>query len=165
MRRGQWLALGMLLAAMVVVLSWAAPVQSQKAQQPPPDEPLSLKIAKSAKLSEENAQRFLQALGPAIRAELAAGKAVNLPGLGTFRVVRVPDHKDMIIGGRSGGTPIIVPGKNEVEFLADGQLAGAANSATAIPSEVVPPFQYTPLPGQVPGQKIGRTHVPTTRAK
>jgi nucleoid DNA-binding protein len=165
MRRGQWLALGTLLAAIVVVLSWAGPGRSQKAAAPPPDEPLATKLAKSAKLSEENAMRFLQALGPAIRAELAAGKTVNLPGLGTFRVVRVPDHKDMIIGGRSGGTPIIVPGKNEVEFLADGSLSSAANSATAIPSEVVPPFQYVPLPGQTPGQKTGRTHVPTIRAK
>jgi nucleoid DNA-binding protein len=165
MRRGQWLALGTLLGAMVLVLAWTSPVQSQRAQEEKKEETLALKIAKQAKLSEENANRFLQALGPAIRAELAAGKTLTLPGLGTFRVVRVPEHKDMIVGGRSGGTPIVVPGVNRVEFLADGAVTSAANSATAIPAEVVPPFQYVPLPGQTPGQKMGRTHVPTIRTK
>ena len=165
MRRGQWLALGTLLGAMLLVLAWTTPVQSQKA---PADKDkkeggLALKVARGAKMSEQEANRFLQALGPAISSELAAGKTVNLPGLGTFRVVRVPEHKNMTVGGRNGGTPFVVPGANTVEFLADGGLKTAANSATAVPAEVVPPFEYVPLPGQTPGQKTGRTHVPSRR--
>lgn len=161
MRRGHWFALGTLLGAMVLILSWTSPIQSQKVQ--PKEETLALKIAKATKMSEQDANRFLQALGPALRSELAAGKTVDLPGLGTFRVVRVPDHKDMIVGGREGGTPIIVPGKNTVEFLPAGAVTTSANAATAKPAEVVPPFQYIPLPGQTPGQKMGRTRVPTIR--
>jgi nucleoid DNA-binding protein len=163
MRKGHWLGLGILLGVIVLILAVASPAHSQKA--PPPKEEGSLvqKLARSAKLSEEQAGRFLEALGPAIRAELAAGKTVNLPGLGTFRVVRIAEHKDMIVGGRQGGTPIVVPAVNNVEFLPAGELSSAANAPTAVPADVVPPFQYNPLPGQTPGQKSGRTRVPTIR--
>jgi nucleoid DNA-binding protein len=148
---------------MAMVLGWASPVQSQRVQKE--DEgTLVQKIARQAKLSEDNANRFLQALGPALRSELAAGKTVTLPGVGTLRVVRIPEHRDMIVGGRSGGTPVVVGSVNNVEFLPAGEMTSAANSATAIPAEVVPPFQYIPLPGQTPGQKMGRTRVPTTRS-
>ena len=85
MRRGQWLALGTLLGAMLLVLAWTTPAQSQKAADKDKKEgSLALKIARGAKMSEQEANRFLQALGPAISSELAAGKTVNLPGLGTF---------------------------------------------------------------------------------
>jgi nucleoid DNA-binding protein len=163
MSKGHWLALGALLGTMLVVLTLAAPAQSQKVEKKE-EGTLVQKVAKGAKLSEENANRFFQALGPAVRSELAAGKTVALPGLGTLRVVRIPAHRDMTVGGRTGGTPFIAPGVNNVEFLPDGGLASAANSATAVPAEVVPPFQYIPLPGQTPGQKMGRTRVPQTRA-
>jgi nucleoid DNA-binding protein len=163
MRRRQGLALGALLGAMLLVLAFAGPVHSQKAQAPQ-DETLAQKVARGARLSEDNANRFLQALGPAIRDELASGKTVNLPGLGTLRVVNIPAHKDMTVGGRTGGTPFIAPTVNNVEFLPSAELSSAANAKTAVPAAVVPPFQYVPLPGQTPGQKMGRTRVPQTRA-
>lgn len=164
MRKGHWLALGSLLGAMALVLFIAAPAQSQNKVEKPQDETLAQKVARGARLPEENVNRIMQALGPAVRAELAAGKTVTLPGLGTFRVVQIPEHKNMTVGGRTGGTPYITPSVNNVEFLPDGALSSAANSATARPAVVVPPFEYIPLPGQTPGQKTGRTRVPQTRS-
>lgn len=161
MRKGHWLALGILLGAIVLTLVTTSPAQSQRIA--PREEGLAPRIAKQAGLTEEQANKFLQAIGPAVRAELAAGKTVNIPNLGTLRVVRVPAHRDMIVGGREGGTPIVVAGNNTVEFLAAGDLAAAANSVNAVPADVVPPFQYITIPGQMPGMKQGRTRVPQTR--
>jgi nucleoid DNA-binding protein len=130
-------------------------------QERPKEETLTQRLARRTALSEQNVDRFLAALGPAIREELEKGKQVNLPGLGTFRVVRVQEHRDMVEGGR----PVIVPATNTIEFLATGEALSSANSAEAVPAVSVPPFQYIVLPGQTPGQKAPRTHVPSSRVR
>jgi nucleoid DNA-binding protein len=159
----RWLGLATLLGA-VLVLVWTVPVHSQRPQPAPPgqpakgDEPIPTQLAKKAKLTEQQAQAFYNALGPILRSELSRGKTVELPGLGTFRVVRIAEHRDM-----AGGRPIVVPARNTVEFLGGGDLIDAANSGSAVPAEVVPPFQYNTIPGQVPGQRIGTVRNPGTR--
>jgi nucleoid DNA-binding protein len=155
MRKRQWWALGGLLGVAALLAGLSVPARSEK---PPADEPFSQRLAKAARMSEENANRFYQALGPVIRDELAHGKQVNIPGLGTFRVVRVEEHRDL-----RGGRPVVVPAVNTVEFVSEGTLLDAANAAGAQPAESVPPFQYVPLPGQTPGQKVGPTRTPGTR--
>lgn len=161
MRKQQWLALGSLVGGLSLVLALTTPVHSQK----PPDkkaaaddETLTQRLAKGAKLTEAQATQFFNAFGPAVREELRRGKSVNVPGLGTFRVVRVEEHRDL-----QNGRPVTIPASNTVEFLASDGLAGAANSAAAKPAETVPPFQYVPLPGQTPGQKTPRTRTPSSR--
>ncbi|HEV3255397.1 MAG TPA: HU family DNA-binding protein [Gemmataceae bacterium] len=155
MRNRQWLALGGLLAvlAAVVGLSRAAP--------PPKgaEETFPQRLAKAAKLSEENASKFYQALGPTVRDDLAHGKQVSIPGLGTFRIVQVQAHRDMAAGGR----PVTIPAANTVEFVPEGTLLDAASSDGAVPAETVPPFEYHPLPGQTPGQKVGPVRTPGIR--
>jgi len=158
MRRGNWLALGTLLGGLSLGLLFTAPAHSQKA--PKKEETLIQRLARKAKLSEDNAQRFMDQLGPALSDELKNGKTVIVAGLGTFRVVRIAEHKDMQIGT---GRPLTVPAINTVEFLAEASLKEAANSDKAQPAETVQPFQYNPLPNQTPGQKVGRTHTPSTR--
>lgn len=164
MRKGQWLALGALLGALIVVMALTPPVHSQRfVQRLPPEETLIQRLARRAQVSEEEATRLFNALGPAFREELARGRQVNVPGLGSFRVVRIPEHRDLVTGIYS--QPVVVPAHNYVEFLASGEIVGAANSPNAQPADVVPPFRYDPLPNQTPGQKVGRTRQPTTRLR
>jgi len=161
MRTQRWLALGTLVGGLSLVLALTTPAHSQKApdkKKPATDETLTERLARGAKLTEPQATQFFNAFGPAIREELSRGKSVSVPGLGTFRIVRVEEHRDL-----QNGRPVVVPARNTVEFLASDDLAGAANSAAAKPADTVPPFQYIPLPGQTPGQKTPKTRVPPAR--
>src|SRR5438132_487189 len=151
MRTQHGIVFGSLLGLRALALV-TTPAQTPRPNQP---ETLQQKIARLAKLKEEDADRFFQALGPAIREELSKGKTVSLPGLGTFRVVRVAEHKDL-----RNGRPTVIPAVNTIEFLADGELGAAANSETAVPAETVPDFHYITLPNQTPGQKLPRTRTP-----
>src|SRR5207253_11303560 len=125
----------------------------------PAKETLTQRFARLAKLKDEDAERAFQAIGPAIREELTKGNAVDLPGLGSFRIVRIAEHRDL-----RNGRPTTIPAVNRVEFLGGDELGEAANSATAVPAETVPEFKYILLPGQTPGQKMPRTRVPPVRA-
>ncbi|HKI33836.1 MAG TPA: HU family DNA-binding protein [Gemmataceae bacterium] len=157
MHKRPWLALAALAGTLGGFVAIEAPAQSQK---PRAEETLGQRVARESKLSEDQVARVLKALGPAIRAELTKGNTVSLPGFGTFRVVRVAEHKDMEAGT---GRVLRVPAKNTVEFLAGEGLAEAANSATAKPAETVPAFEQVPLKqwdgngGREPGQKVGPT--------
>jgi nucleoid DNA-binding protein len=178
MRKGKWLGLAALLGATAVVLGMTGSVLSQRlpadAPKPPADAPkppadgppkpfepqkpggeealtLQQRIGKAAKVSEESAARMFEALGPAIREELRRGKSVNIPGLGTFRVVRVAEHRDM-----KNGRPVTIPASNTIEFLGEGD-------DTAQPAETVPAFQFNPLPTANPGQKMPLIRNPGTR--
>lgn len=162
MRKKYCLGLGALIGVLGLALVWTASAHSQRTK-PAEEAGLAKGIAKRAGLKEADVNKVLQAMGPAVRDELTRGRTVTIQGLGTFRVVRIAEHKDMILGGRSGGTPVVVPGVNSVEFLAAGEVVSAANAPGAVPAEVVPPFEYVPLPGQTPGQKMGRTRVPSSR--
>jgi nucleoid DNA-binding protein len=154
MRTRTWPALAGLLGTLAVGVGLTT-----AAQPPKPEETFTQRLAKAAKLPDQDAAKFYEALGPVIRDELARGKAVSFPGLGTFRVVQVQAHKDL----GPNGKPVVVPAANTVEFLAAGELAGAANSAGAVPAETVPPFEYHTLPGQTPGQKVGPVRTPSQR--
>ncbi len=112
-----------------------------------------------SRLPEKDLQKFLAALGPAISASLSSGQTVTVPGLGTFRVVAIPEHRDMAAGGR----PIVVGARNYVEFLPSGNLVGAANAGGATPAVTVPQFEYIPLPGRVPGARVPGGRTPATR--
>jgi len=157
MKRGHVLACGVLLGSLLLLVGLGAPAQTPDVKK---ELTLVQRLALSTRLSEENADRFLQALGPAIREELRRGRDVEIPGLGRLRVVRVQEHRDM-----QNGRPIVVPAANRVEFNAADVLDDAANSAGAKPAETVVPFHYIPLPGQTPSQKVGNQRTPPTRVK
>src|ERR671932_802480 len=105
MLTADWGALGALLGTLVV-LGLASPALSQRPPQTiPPTVPgrtpltLAGSIAAATKVSEQDVDKVLQALGPAVRDQLIRGQQVNLNGLGVFRVVQVPEHRDLV-GGR-----------------------------------------------------------------
>ena len=110
--------------------------------------------------AKKAAGHYLQSIK--LRDQLAKGNTVNLPGLGTMRVVRVAEHKDMKAGT---GRVLRVPAKNVVEFLSNEGLGEAANSPTAVPAETVPAFERNTLPDQTKGQKVGPTRNEGVRTK
>ena len=113
----------------MITLAILTPARSAK---PPAEETFNQRLARAAKLSEEDAGRFYQALGPIIRDELAHGRQVAVPGLGTFRIVRVEEHRDL-----RGGRPVVVPATNTVEFQGEGVLLDSANAPGAQPADTV----------------------------
>jgi nucleoid DNA-binding protein len=121
---------------------------------------LKARIAASTKLSEADVAKVLDAMGPAVKDLLGQGQIVDIPNLGTFRVVRVPEHRDMV-----NGRPTTIAGSNFVEFLANGKFADAANQPGVKPADTVPPFEYTVLPDQIKSLKAPYTREPNTRVR
>jgi nucleoid DNA-binding protein len=159
MRKRKWVGLGVLVGALALMLALNEPALSQR---PPTKAKMTLesRVMDYSKLKKEETNKFLRAIGPAIRDLISGGEQVTVPGLGSFRIVRVPAHRDMI-----NGRPATIPGESYVEFLPAGELANAANAPSATPAEVVPPFQYVPLPGRDPGMKVGNNRAPNVRTR
>jgi nucleoid DNA-binding protein len=157
MRKPHWLALGALVATLGVVFGVASPAQSQR---PPEKLPLKAAVAKKTKLSEDDVTKMLEALGPIVREKLANGETIELPGLGTFRVVRVPEHKDLV-----QGRPATISAVNNVEFLPVPEIVQAANAPGAVPPATVPAFEYDPLPGQTKSPRAPYVRQPNDRVR
>lgn len=160
MRKSQWMALGALLGVLGIMLHAAEPTPPSSRPPEGGGGTLAGRLAKSTKLPEADVQKLLTALGPAMRDMLKGGNQVNIPGLGAFRVVRVPEHKDLV-----QGRPATVPAYNYVEFLPTGDFSAAANSGAITPAETVPPFEYIINPYQSPGQRTGTTRQQGTRTR
>jgi nucleoid DNA-binding protein len=157
MRKLHWCALAA-TAALGVIVGMSVQAQTDKKQ---PSRPLHEMVAKKTKLSEDDVKKVLEALGPAIREKLANGETLDLPNLGTFRVVRIPEHKDLV-----KGRPATIEAVNNVEFVPVGDLFDAANAASAVPAVTVPAFEYNPLPGQTRSERAPlRTREPTVRER
>ena len=158
MRQRHGLVQGVLLAALVVVLGSADTAHSQRAGEEPVGVPA--RLAKATGFKSQDVDKFLKELAPAIRDELAAGRTVSIEGLGTFRVVRIENHRDL-----RNGRVTEIPAVNRVEFLPSDLALESANSDKAVPAEEVPEFKYIPLPGQTPDQKTPSTKVPPRRVR
>jgi nucleoid DNA-binding protein len=157
MRTRQRLALGSLLGALSLILAGSSLAQTKR---PRADEDLPTRVARSTKVPQGDVLKIVNALGPAIREELMNGKTVSLPGLGTFRVVQVAEHRDL-----RDGKPVTIPATNTIEFLATGETIAAANTTGAKPAEVVPDFRYITIPGQAPSQRVPSSRTPTIRTR
>ena len=162
MRKLNKWAVGGVLGATAAMLAFASPALSEKltAKDKQKAATISGRISLQTKVPEEDVVKVLEALGPAVRERLASGAVVGMPGLGAFRVVRIPEHRDLI-----DGRPAIVPGVNSVEFLPDGVLVDAANAASAVPQETVPPFAYIPLPDQTKSLHVPDERAPNVRSR
>ena len=155
--KARWGALAALVGTFALALTWTAPAHSQR---PPLLDTLPRELVKRARVSEEAVARLLNTLGPAVREQLANGRDVTLPGLGVFRVVRVPEHRNLV-----DGRPTTIPARNTVEFLPDGGISAAANNPQARPAATVQPFEYNILPGQTPSQRAPSTRLPSSRIR
>jgi nucleoid DNA-binding protein len=176
MRKAKWFGAAILAGAAGLVLGQAPePMAPQKpeAKQQPMKEPVRLganqgglptnlrdRIAAVAKLPPADVGKVLDALGPAVRDLLGQGRNVEVPNLGTFRIVRVPEHRDLV-----DGRPATIPGANSVEFLPTGGFASAANQPGVRPADTVPPFEYNPLPDQTKGLRVPSQRAPNTRTQ
>ena len=165
MRKRQGLILAGILGAACLTIGPALPAEPTVKPVPTPKErqretTFAGSVAKASKVSEDDVNKVLKALGPAMREELRKGQAVSIEGLGTFRIVKLPEYRDL-----KDGKPVIIPTRNTVEFLPGEGMLDAANSENATPAVVVPAFEYNALPGQTPGQKMGKTRVPDVRVR
>jgi nucleoid DNA-binding protein len=170
MRKASWVGVAVLVAAAGWVFGQDKPPQAQNppqapkivqlGQRPPGSDPNSLvgRVAAATQMPEADVAKVLRAFGPAIKDLLGQGQQVELANLGTFRVVRIPAHRDLV-----GGRPATIGGTNYIEFLASEKFAEAANLPGAKPAETVPPFEYNPLPDQTKGLRTGNTRTPGTR--
>jgi nucleoid DNA-binding protein len=127
-------------------------------REPAPPATLTGRIAAASKVSEDDVKKVLQALGPVMKDDLQKGGTVSVTGLGSFRIVQLPEHRDL-----KDGKPVIIAPRNVVEFQPGGNLADAANAPGVEPAVVVPAFEYNALPGQTPGFKAGRTRAGDVR--
>jgi nucleoid DNA-binding protein len=170
MRKANWVGVAILAGAAGLVLGQAPP-PPETPQPKVPAEPVRLgsgrgnlpnnlkgRVAAMTKLPPADVAKVVDALGPAVRDLIGQGQAVDIPNLGIFRAVRIPEHRDLV-----NGRPATIPGSNYVEFLPADKFADAANQAGVRPSETVPPFEYNPLPDQTRGLKTGPTRAPNSR--
>jgi len=155
--RRSWKLAGLLSAGALIGLLVPAAWSQLVAKR---DLPLSAAIAERAKVDEKDVLKMLEVLGPIVRDKLASGQTIDIPGLGAFRVVRVPGHKDLV-----DGRPASLTEFNTVEFLPEGQIVEAASAKGAVPAVTVPVFEYNPIPGQTPGQKAPNTRAPNVRSR
>jgi nucleoid DNA-binding protein len=168
MNRMKWWSLAFLLGGLGLGLNWTAEAQIPRPgpNKAPAVAPavgagtLEQEVAKAARLKEEEVQRVFKALGPLVTARLRAGQAVDLAGLGTLRIVRVEEHKDLV-----GGQPARIPGVNRLEFLPTGNLDNAANAPGTIPNVTVPPQEFIVNPNANPGLKTEYTKTGRTRTR
>src|SRR5262249_1623054 len=112
MRRAQKGALGGLTAALGLAAVLAAPAQAPRGEA---ELPLEKRLAKGAKMKEEDVRKLLKAFGPAVRDSLRSGQRVDVPGLGTFQVVQAARHRDLV-----GGRVVDIPATNYLEFVPTG---------------------------------------------
>ena len=163
MRQLHWPARAALFACLGLFLCLAAPAQTIKVGPKPPDKnkgSLESRIADVSKVKEEDVVKVLKAIGPVVTDKIKNGESVDIPGLGSFRVVRLEAHKDLV-----NGRPAKIAAHKYVEFLPVGGMNEAANSENAVPSESVPGFEYVPLPNSAIGLRTENTRMPNIRSR
>jgi nucleoid DNA-binding protein len=158
MRKGTWAALAALLSVLLLTVTLTG--QTPRPPAATAKQPLEVSVAQQTKLKEADVLKVLKAVGPAVSEKLRAGEAVTLPGLGTLRIVRVEEHKDLV-----SRLPARVPPVNYVEFIPTGELSNIANAPGATPNLVVPPNEFNVNPNTTPGLKTGSTRAPSTRTR
>ena len=152
-------ALGVLAAGIALVLGLAVDAQVIVGKKEPAAN-LEAGLVKTTKEKKESVEKLLKALGPAMQEQLTAGRQVVIPGVGTFRVVKVEAYKDLV-----DGRPVVIPEKKYVEFLPDAALNTAANAPGAVPARIVPPFEFRVNPNANPGLRNDGLKTPRNRTR
>jgi nucleoid DNA-binding protein len=147
------------LAAFVAVLALGLTVAAEA--QPAGRGPGTLQgdLAKTSGQKEAVVASILKAVGPTLKAHLSAGRQVEVPGVGVFRVVRIDAHKDLI-----GGIPGIVPARSYVDFVPAAELNAAANAPGAVPARTIPGYQFRVNPSSAASSRIEGPKTPRGRA-
>jgi nucleoid DNA-binding protein len=153
------------LGAACLTIGPAVPVEPRATAAPPPpaqrgEETFVGRVSKASGVSQEDVAKVLRALAGPLKDDLRQGKTVSLNGVGSFRIVKLPEYRDL-----KDGKPVIIPPRNSVEFQPAGDLADAANAEGTVPAATVPAFEYNALPGQTPGMRMDGVRMPNVRVK
>jgi nucleoid DNA-binding protein len=157
MRMNRSLLVGGIIGATGLLLGFAGGVYSQRQAAVGP---LNKRLAAASGVAEETVAKVTKALGPTILANLKKGRAETVDGLGTFKVVRVQEHRDM-----RDGRPVTIPASNYVVFTPAENVDSFANEEGVTPESTVPEFKYIPLPNQTPSQRTPRVRTPSIRSR
>ncbi|MFO0876695.1 MAG: HU family DNA-binding protein [Gemmataceae bacterium] len=124
--------------------------------------PSSIKesIAQETNYKSEAVEKMLKALAPAVSEQLRAGREVELPGLGMFRVVRIDEYRDLV-----NGRMTIIPARNFVEFVPTERLNQDANAFGARPSRTVEGWEFRANPNSIQGFRTPNTRNLGTRTR
>jgi nucleoid DNA-binding protein len=161
MRNKQRWALAALLVVPVLCWGLAGTGYSQRGKaNGKKDEGIEEQVAKKVRLQPAVVKQVIAALGPAVVAHITAGEQAVIPGLGTFRVVRIPEHRDL-----RNGRPTTIAATNYIEFIPAAAVVANVNGSGVTPSATVPQFEYVPRPNEVPSMRVptrraGRTRSP-----
>jgi nucleoid DNA-binding protein len=136
------------------------PASAQQAKPIPKNETFVQRLARYSDVKEKDAERCIQNIGKALMEDLRQGRTDTIPGLGSFRIVRVAESKDLV-----NGRPATIPAYNVVEFSPEEGIAETANGENIEASVYVPSFKYILLPGQTPGQRIPSSRMPSSRMR
>jgi nucleoid DNA-binding protein len=150
MRRAQ-----LALAALIVALALTAQAQVPGGRKVPE---FKSDVAQRANLKARTIEKVFDALGPALREQLRAGRQVEVEGVGIFRVVRINEYRDLV-----NGLPTTIPARNYVEFVPAAQLNTAANTPGAIPARTVEGYNFRVNPNSAPSSKVQDIKVPRSR--
>src|SRR5262245_7060736 len=128
MRNTRWLALAVLgLGLALTTASHSQPPQPPQPQPQPAQAAaggdLAKALAEASGVAEKDATRLLAVLGPVLSQAMAAGNPVTIPGLGSFRIVRLAETKNLV-----DGRPVVQPAVNVIEFLPEGVVTRTANA-------------------------------------
>jgi nucleoid DNA-binding protein len=156
MKKAQ-MALAGLVAGLGLAIAVTAEAQGPAAKAPPA---FRADMVKRSSQKEEIVDAILKALGPALRAQLQAGRQVDLPGVGVFRIVQVSEYRDLV-----GGRPTTIPARNYVEFIPAAELVASANAPGAVPAKTVQGYEFRVNPNAAPGLKTGSSRIPGTRTR
>ena len=117
-------------------------------------------IVAATKEKSERVDKILKAIGAALVEQIRAGRQVEIEGLGTFRVVQVAEHRDLV-----GGRPATIAAKNFIEFAPASAVEAAANASGAVPARTVPGYDFRINPNADPGIRTPATRNPGTRTR
>ncbi len=148
----------LLLAGVAFYAVWSKAEAQTQTKVIPRNETFVQRVARYAEIKDKDAERCIGAIGKALVEDLKRGKTDALPGLGSFRIVRVGESKDL-----ANGRPVTVPAYNVVEFSPEDGVSDAANGDNVEAARFVPAFRYNILPGQTPGQKMPSSRMPSSR--
>ena len=108
------------LAALIVALAFTAEAQVPRNNKKTlPELPGS--IAREAKLKEDTVKKVLDAMSAAFKEQLRAGRQIEIPGVGTFQVVRVTEHRDLV-----NGLPATIPARTSSPPRSPGSVSMSA---------------------------------------
>jgi nucleoid DNA-binding protein len=153
------LLLGGLVALLGVILTADAQIVNSPNKKTLPAN-LKTGLTNATKEKQETIEKLLKTLGPAISEQIRAGREVDIPSLGKFSIVRVPEYKDLV-----DGRPTTIGAKNYVVFVATEALNKEANAAGTVPIRTIPTYEFKVSPRGEDGQRTPGTRNLGTRTK